>query len=341
MLWIMIDELIDILRPVVKNMQDATQVLKENADMGVRRTTNEEKQYMRVRGNTSRPISFPSLKSVELYPRRDWHDPPPDPTDAELEYISSAQEDTQSRSSRQSVREVSQKGPGVKVPIRAPFPSSDLLDKHMISDNFKCRHVVVNPLRDCITPDGTREVVQVDQWILEDASPQRNAEDIITVRAIVHARVVFCADGTMGYRACGWEDNHETVLGDSDMAPIYHAITDRTTLGRETAECEPHWIKTVYEMLESQEASVSKEDYPCPSGRGISKENYTFTITKRWGNIQPTRTSDRASNHGRMGSFYTLRSNEEAALEDLAQLFHTPKPRGPMDRDQEEAGPSV
>jgi hypothetical protein len=342
MLWIMIAELTNILRPVVMNMQDATQVLKENADMHVRRTTNDEQQYMRVSGNTSRPMSTPSLYSVERYPQRERREPPPQPSDAELEYVSSTQEDTQSRNSNQSVREVGLKGPKPRNPIREPFPTSDLLDQHRISNSFKCRQIMVNPLRPHVAKDGTREVVKVDFWRLVVATPRKGQADEITTRAEVYARVAFAADGTMGYRACGWEMEVDKVLGDSDMNPIYHAITDTTTLGKETSNLEPHWIETLWKMLESQHTAVAVGDYQCPSVRGVAKENYEFQITQHWGNIAPTRTSDRVSNpHARMGSFYELTANNGEALEDLQQMFDTPVPYGPMDRPQDQAGPSV
>jgi hypothetical protein len=325
MLWIMIAELVNILRPVVVNMQDATQVLRENADMHVRRTTNDERQYMRVAGTTSRPRATPSLYSVENYPQRDKREPPPQPSDAELEYISSAQDDTASRNSNQSVRETSRKGRRPIKPIPEPFPTTDLLEKHRCSKTFKERHILINPLLPDVAPDGTRQVTRVDKWRLAVATTRRDQNDDIQTRAEVYARVAFASDGTMGWRACGWGVDVDTALGDSDMKAIYHSVTDTTSYGKDTRSFEPHWLETLWNMLEAQYQAVLQGDYACPSNRGLAKEDYQFQITQHWGNT-PARPNE---TRPRMSSFYELTANRDEALEDLQRMFETPLPSGP------------
>jgi hypothetical protein len=323
MLWIMIAELVNILRPVVVNMQDATKVLRENADMHVRRTTNDERQYMRVAGTTTRPRSRPSLYSSETYPHREKREPPPQPSDKELEYISSTQEDTASRNSNQSVAETARKGRRMpRNPIPEPFPTADLVENHRTSKSFKERQILINPLLPGVAKDGTRQVTRVDKWRLAVATTRRGQSDNIEERAEVYARVAFASDGTSGYRACGWGNDLDTTLGDSNMKPIYHAVTDTTSFNKDSRSFEPHWLETLWNLLMAQDQAVKQEDYECPSLRGLAKDDYQFQITQHWGHT-PARPGE---NRTTMGSFYELTANTGDAMEDLQRMFETEVP---------------
>jgi hypothetical protein len=195
--------------------------------------------------------------------------------------------------------ETSKRGRLPRVPIPQPFPTDQLLEKHRTSRSFKERHVVVNPLLPDIAEDGTRVVTRVDKWALAIATSRRGQEhDDIEIRAEVYARVVFTSDGTSGWRACGWGHDADTTLGDSDMRPIYHSVSDTTSLGSDS----------------------------CPSNRGLAAEDFQFQITQHWGPSVP-RPGERA----RLSTFYELTVNRPAALIDLQTMFETPPPGSPKD----------
>jgi hypothetical protein len=152
MLWIAVNEMCNIICPIVMNIQDASQVLAENTELMVRCTSNSELQYMRLANNIRRPEQCNSDYSIDNYPARDSFEEPPE-EEEQLPYVAGSEsekekdDDNCSRRSDQSVLETSKKVRHQPTrPIRRPFGVGELLHKHRTSKSFKERQLILNPL---------------------------------------------------------------------------------------------------------------------------------------------------------------------------------------------------